>query len=105
MQQVTSQTCHISLQLMLHFSLSLRNNKTNRFAVFRRQSILGHKCFFSEIEGKDSEQAATGIFRTFTIQNECVTKFILGNKPRLMTEIREILHEGNETKAENSTLD
>jgi DNA topoisomerase IA len=74
------------------------------FAVFRRQSILGHTCFISEIEEKDSEQAATGAFRTCTIQNECATQFILGNKLRLMTEIHEILHQGNKTIAENSIL-
>lgn len=104
MQQVTSPTCHISLQLMLHFSLSQHNYKTNRFAVFRKQSVLGHKCIISEIEEKGSEQAATETFRTCTIQNECATKFILGNKPRLVTEIHENLHQGNEIIAENSTL-
>jgi hypothetical protein len=104
MPQVTSPNCHISLQLILHSSLSQHNYETSRFAAFCGQSILEHKCFISEIEEKDSEQAATGTFRNFTIQNESETEFILGNKPRLMTEIYENLHEGNETNAENTNL-
>jgi len=53
---------------------------------------MGHTCFIPEIEEKDSGQDATGTFRTCTIQNERVTIFILGNKPRLMTELHENLH-------------